>query len=136
MDGQITTMPLKYLQEGDEILLLLGSGVQTNYASLKPVNYERSIMSTTLNENVRLPEILDEDLAYLIGYMHGDGYVHIGKKVNWQAPKAVKMATADAYPQIRQRFVNSVERLFNLEPTMENGDGAVTNVSIYSRSGG
>jgi hypothetical protein len=46
------------------------------------VAYERSIMSTTLNENVRLPEILDEELAYLIGYMHGDGYVHVGKKVN------------------------------------------------------
>ncbi len=93
-----------------KFLLLLGSGVQTNYASLKPVEYERSMMSTTLNENVRLPEILDEDLAYLIGYMHGDGYVQIGKKVNWQAPKAVKMATADAHPQIRQRLVDIVER--------------------------
>jgi ribonucleoside-diphosphate reductase alpha chain len=133
MDGQITTMPLKYLQEGDEILLLLGGGVQTNYAALKPVNYERSVMSTTLNENVRLPEILDDDLAYLVGYMHGDGYVQWGKKVNWQAPKAIKMATADAHPAIRQRIMDTVERVFGITPTLEDGDGALINVSIYSR---
>lgn len=133
MDGEITTMPLKYLQAGDEILLSLGTGVQTNYATLKPVQYERSIMSTTLNEDVRLPEILDEELAYLVGYMHGDGYVHIGKKVNWQAPKAVKMATADFYPEIRQHIITAVEQIFNLTPTLEVGDGAVTNVALYSR---
>src|SRR5690606_6183040 len=117
MDGKITTMPLKYLQQGDEILLLLGSGIQTRYVELKPVDYQRSVMSTTLNENVRLPELLTEELAYLIGYMHGDGYVHIDKKVNWQAPKAVKMATDDKYPQIRERLVESIRHIFNVEPT-------------------
>lgn len=133
MDGKIVTMPLKYLHEGDEILLLLGGGVQTHYVPLKPVIYERSIMSTTLNENVRLPEILDEDLAYLIGYMHSDGYIHWGKKVNWQAPKAFKLATADAHPQIRQRLIDNIERIFNVKPTLENGDGALVNVTVYSR---
>ena len=133
MDGKITTMPLKYLQEGDEILLLLGRGVQTNYLTMKPVDYQRSIMSTTLNDNVRIPTILDEDTAYLLGYMHGDGYVHIGKKVTWQAPKAIKMATADAYPEIRERIVETVRRTFNVEPTIENGDGACKNVTMYSR---
>jgi len=112
MDGKIVTMPLKYLAEGDEILLLLGSGVQTNYVALKPVQYDRSVMSTTLNENVRLPEILDEDLAYLVGYMYGDGYVQWGRKVNWSEPKAIKLATADSYPEIRQRLIDIAERSF------------------------
>ncbi len=133
MDGKITTMPLKYLTTGDEILLLLGSGVQTQYVELKPVDYQRSIMSTTLNENVRLPELLTEDLAYLLGYMHGDGYVHVGKKVNWQAAKAIKLATADAHPTVRERLVNSIRDLFALEPSIENGDGACQNIGIYSR---
>jgi ribonucleoside-diphosphate reductase alpha chain len=135
MDGKITTMPLKYLTTGDEILLLLGSGVQTNYAELKPVDYQhqRSIMSTTLNENVRLPELLTEELAYLIGYMHGDGYVHVATKVKWQAAKAIKMATADAHHAVRERLVNSIRDLFELEPTIVDGDGACKIVSMHSR---
>jgi ribonucleotide reductase alpha subunit len=133
MDGKITTMPLKYLQPGDEILLLLGNGTNADYVSMKPLDYERSIMSTRLNEDIRLPEVLDEDLAYLVGYMHGDGYVQIGKKVTWQAPKAIKLATADAYPDIRQALIDITRRVFNIEPVINDGDGAVKNVAIYSR---
>jgi ribonucleoside-diphosphate reductase alpha chain len=133
MDGEITTMPLKYLQQGDEILLLLGNGVNGDYVQLEPVTYERSIMSTTLNTDVILPESMNEDLAYLVGYSIGDGYVQIGKKVNWQAPKGLKLATADAYPSIRERLVRIVQEQFGLHPTIETGDGACANISIYSR---
>ena len=133
MDGEITTMPLKYLQAGDEILLSLGTGVQTNYIALKPLQYERSIMSTTLNENVRLPEILDEELAYLIGYTHGDGYVQWGRKVNWRQPKGLKLATADDYPEIRERLIDIVKRVFNLDCSVRQGTGAVQEVAFYSR---
>lgn len=133
MDGQITTMPLKYLQPGDEILLLLGEGVQADYVRLSPVQYKRSVMSTTLNENVRLPETLDEDLAYLVGYMYGDGDVHSGKKVNWRAPKAIRMATADAYPEIRRRIIETTQRVFGITPTVDDREEASANVSLYSR---
>lgn len=133
MDGKLTTMPLQYLAKGDEILLLLGSGVQTGYVELSPVDYQRSVMSTTLNENVRLPELLTEALAYLVGYMHGDGYVHIGKKVTWQAPKAIKLATADAHPSIRERLLQAIQHQFELEPTIETGDGACKNIAVHSR---
>lgn len=133
MDGEVVTMPLKYLVEGDEILLLLGDGVETDYVPLTPVTYERSIMSTTLNEDVTFPEVLNEELAYCLGYMYGDGYVHIGKKVNWQAPKAIKLATADAHPAIRERLMHTIERVFGLKPTVENGDGACMTIAIHSR---
>lgn len=132
-DGKITTLPLADLSEGDEVLLLLGSGVAKEAIKLKPLKYERSVMATNLNENVKLPAEFNEDLAYLVGYMYGDGYVQMGKKVNWSAPKAIKMATADIYPQIRQRLIDATEKLFGLTPTIEQGDGAVKNVSIYSR---
>ena len=133
MDGEVTTMPLKYLQEGDEILLLLGEGSQTEYVTLAAVDYDRSVMSTRLNDDVWMPSVLNEDLAYLIGYMHGDGYVHWGKKVNWKAPKAIKMATPDSHPSIRQRLIGIIEEQFGLTPSLASGDGAVQNLSIYSR---
>ena len=133
MDGNITTMPLKYLQQGDEILLLLGQGIDGEYVSLKPLTYERSVMSTRLNTDVQLPAKLDEDLAYLLGYAYADGYVQMGKKVTWQAPKALKLATANAHPEIRDRLLKSVQTLFGIQPTLENGDGACQNIVIYSR---
>jgi ribonucleoside-diphosphate reductase alpha chain len=133
MDGEITTVPLKNLQPGDEVLLLLGQQSDSGYVPLKSLHYRRSIMSTTLNEDVRLPEVLNEDLAYLLGYMHGDGCVHVGRKVNWHAPKAIRMATADAYPEIRSRIIDAVSRTFHIQPTLEPGDGACMKVTIYSR---
>ncbi len=132
-DGKITTTALKYLQEGDEILLQLGDGVKQEYCALKPVEYERSIMSTKLNEDVHIPEYLNEDLAYLIGYMHGDGYIQWGKKVNWSAPKAFKLATADAHPTIRQRLVDIIQSQFGVTPLIRQGDGALAEVYVYSR---
>lgn len=131
--AEVITIPLHDLTVGDEILVLMGEGVNGDYVALKPVEYDRSIMSTKLNTNVTLPESLTEDLAYLIGYSFADGYVHIGKKVNWTAPKALKLATADAHPTIRERLVNIVASKLGLTPTIENGDGAIMNVSIYSR---
>ncbi|MFZ4814413.1 MAG: adenosylcobalamin-dependent ribonucleoside-diphosphate reductase [Phototrophicaceae bacterium] len=133
MDGQITTMALKYLQPGDEMLLLLGEATDGEEVPLKEVDYQRSIMSTTLNTEVTFPSTLNTDLAYWLGYAHGDGYVHIGKKVNWTAPKAIKLATSDDYPMIRQRLVEITEQLFGITPKIEQGDGAVKNIGIYSR---
>ena len=133
MDGQVVTMPLKYLQAEDEILTLLGDGIEADYVQLAPVDYDRSIMSTTLNTDITLPTELNEELAYFLGYAYGDGYVQMGKKVNWQAPKALKLATADSHPSIRERLVNTIQSLFNIDPTIENGDGACENVTVYSR---
>ena len=133
IDGQVVTMPLKYLQPDDEILTLLGDGIEKEYVQLAPVDYDRSVMSTTLNTDVSMPTELNEDLAYFLGYFHGDGYVHIGKKVNWQAPKGFKLATADSHPSIRQRLIDTLQSLFDVEPILEQGDGACANIVVYSR---
>ncbi|PJF22540.1 MAG: hypothetical protein CUN56_05480 [Phototrophicales bacterium] len=133
MDGKITTMALKYLQPGDEVLLLLGDGINSEYVALETETYDRSIMSTRLNEDVRLPNVLNEDLAYLLGYMYGDGYVIWGKKVNWSAPKGMSLAAANAYPEIQDRLTELIAELFDLQPVIEPGDGAFTNIKFYSR---
>ncbi len=133
IDGKIQTMALKYLQPGDEILLLLGEPIEDDPVVLNDVNYQRSVMSTNLNEDVTLPQTFNTDLAYLIGYLYGDGYVHWGKKVNWSAPKAIKLATSDTHPQIRERLVDIIQTQFGFNPTLEQGDGACMNVAIYSR---
>lgn len=132
-DGHLETVPLRELRVGDEILTLLGPGFNGEYVPLAPVAYDRSKMSTRLNENVSFPTHLTEELAYLLGYWYGDGYVHIGKKGTWSAPKALKLAVAAEHQDIQSTLVDLIEKLFGVKPVVEpHGKGCVT-VALYSR---
>src|SRR5438876_7589939 len=134
-DGEIVTIPLRELEEGDEILLLLGEGVDSN-ASFVPLSsspYKRSKMSTTLNEKVTLPTHLTPELANLLGFFYGDGYVMQGKKVTWQDEKGISLCVKNSRPGIQNRLVSLLKNLFSIEPVVGAGDGACTNIRAYSR---
>ncbi len=134
-DGEIVTIPLRELEEGDEILLLLGENPKnhTEYVPLVSTPYQRSKMSTTLNEQVTLPTHLTAELAYVLGYAYGDGYVIQGKKVTWRDEKGLSLSVAHAYPEIQERLITALKKLFSVNPVVEQGDGACNNVKIYSR---
>ena len=134
-EGEIATVPLRNLEEGDEILLLLGESANNN-SSLVPLTttpYLRSKMSTTLNENVTLPTHLTPELAYVLGYAYGDGYVLQGKKVTWKDEKGLSFAVANSQPEVQEHLATALKDLFSIEPISYPGDGACTNIHIYSR---
>ncbi|MEO6889498.1 MAG: LAGLIDADG family homing endonuclease [Ktedonobacteraceae bacterium] len=134
-EGNIATIPLRELKEGDEILLLLGDGNDCNElpVALSTSPYNRSKMSTTLNEKVTLPTHLTADLAYLLGFFYGDGYVRQGKKVTWRAAKGITVTVENSRPDIQNRLVSLLKTLFSIEPVINPGDGACTNITAYSR---
>ncbi len=134
-DGAVVTVPLRDLEEGDEILLLLGEGTKSDFplVPLSTTPYKRSKMSTTLNENVTLPTHLTPELAYLLGFFYGDGYVLHGKKVTWQDEKGISLAVENTRPDITSRLVSLLKDLFAVEPIVGPGDGACTNIRAYSR---
>src|SRR6266702_10131 len=116
-NGAIVTIPLRELQEGDEILLLLG-GEERNEPPLMPLTtspYRRSKMSTTLNEQVKLPAYLTPDLAYLLGYFYGDGCVKQGKKVTWQDEKGISLSVSNTQPDVQSRLISLIKELFSIE---------------------
>src|SRR5437763_1114607 len=133
--GELTTIPLRELQEGDEILLLLG-GEERNEPPLMPLTtspYRRSKMSTTLNEQVKLPAYLTPDLAYLLGFLYGDGHVMQGKKVTWHDEKGISYCVENSRPDIQQRLITLTRDLFGLEAKVYPGDGACSVITIFSR---
>src|SRR5256712_7731372 len=134
-NGEIVTIPLRGLEEGDEILLLLGEGVNSNvsFMPLSSSPYKRSKMSTTLNEKVSFPTHLTPELAYLLGYFYGDGSVLQGKKVTWQDEKGISLCVENSRPDIQNRLVSLLKNLFSIEPVVGAGDGACTNIRAYSR---
>src|SRR5204862_7781019 len=133
-NGEIVTIPLRELEEGDEILLLLGEGVNSNvsFVPLSSSPYQRSKMSTTLNEKVTLPTHLTPELAYLLGFFYGDGYVMQGKKVTWQDEKGICLSVSNTQPDVQNRLITLIRSLFAIEPRVNPGDGACTNVTAYS----
>ncbi len=134
-NGEIITVPLRDLTEGDEILQLLGESTK-NEAEQVPLTaspYIRSEMSTTLNENIQFPTHLTPELAYLLGYLYGDSYVIHGKKVTWQDDKGISLTVANNQPEAQQCLIALIQDLFGLEPIVEPGDGACTNVKASSR---
>jgi len=134
-NGEVVTIPLRELEEGDEILLLLGEGTKNNtpLVPLSSTPYKRSKMSTTLNENVTLPTHLTPELAYLLGFFYGDGYVLQGKKVTWQDEKGISFAVENTRPDITEHLVTLLKDLFAIESVVGPGDGACTNIRAYSR---
>src|SRR5438270_4876572 len=133
--GELTTIPLRELQEGDEILLLLG-GEERNEPPLMPLTTSpsrRSKMSTTLNEQVKLPAYLTPDLAYLLGFLYGDGHVMQGKKVTWHDEKGISYCVENSRPDIQQRLITLTRDLFGLEAKVYPGDGACSVITIFSR---
>jgi ribonucleoside-diphosphate reductase alpha chain len=133
--GELATVPLRELREGDEILMLLGNEERRNppLVPLTTSPYKRSKMSTTLNEQVKLPTHLTPELAYLLGFFYGDGYVIQGKKVTWQDEKGISCSVENARPDIQQRLITLTKELFGLEAKVYPGDGACTDIAIYSR---
>ena len=124
-EGKISTLPLKDLKIGDQILTFLGEEVEREHQILRPVEYNKSIMATNLNENISFPTVLDEKLSYLIGYMHGNGHIYENK--------AIKISIPDDRPEIKERIISHTKDLFALDVINEVGYGKCSTVAIYSR---
>lgn len=132
-DGIVHTVPLKELGVGDEILTLLGDGVPEREIMLAPLHYVRPKMSFSLNETVTLPNVLDERLAYVLGYMAGNGYVHAASDKDRNKAKSITISCPDSRPDLRNRLVQLLRDLFHAEPVLNPGGGAVTVIGLYSR---
>src|SRR5260221_12019750 len=130
-NGEIITIPLRELEEGDEILLLLGESTTDDieFVPLSSSPYARSKMSTMLNENITLPSHLTPELAYLLGYFYGDGYVMQGKKVTWQDEKGISLAVANTQYDVHEKLVSLLKDLFSIEAKDGLGVVAWTGIS-------
>lgn len=128
----IETKTLKDFKFGDIISIIPGSGY--SFDNFPIVNYGYSKLtsgnrSNRLNENVNIPEELDEPLAYFLGYLYGDGHV-IHKQENFAG---VSLACSNDYPNIKTKLIDIIKRSFNLETKVYAGDGDLETLDFYSR---
>lgn len=134
-NGRIQTKALNELTIGDETLISVTrcTGESTTEPRLEASDYQRSVMSTTLNTDVRLPEAVDSSLAYFVGYMLGNGSTIIGKKVTWQEAKGISLSVPSKRPEVAQLLLECINQSFGLNAETYAGDGACVDIHVYSR---
>ena len=112
------------LAKDDYLISLIPDNHESLDIPLEGFKYKKSKHASTLNEDVRLPEFLTKKLAYLIGLVFADGYVHQNK--------AIKIAVSPDQKYIEENITSIVDNLFGLSVSRNQGDGCI-NVIFYSR---
>jgi len=108
---------------GDEINMIWGKGNENNeYVSLLKPNLEGS--GNRLIKH-KLPEILNEDLGYILGYMYGDGSFDkkISKTTGNHIGTGISLACALDRPEIIKKLKTLWEKIFGSELNTKECDG-------------
>lgn len=126
LNEKLEEVKLKDIELGDQIVLIPGQiNNRKNYISLNNIEYTRNIYNNS-NRLIEynLPSILDEKLAYILGYSYGDGYIN---------DNVIELASSHDYPEIEAKLINYIHTVFNYKATVSKGDGAVNRIRIHSK---
>jgi len=126
-------IPVKDFECGQNIVTLTGSTTTKRLIKLNTdVKYEKksSNKSSRLNTNIKYPEYLNKDLAYLLGFSYGDGFYNIDK---FSEKYGLGLSCGNDYPEIKTKLINIIKSQFNFNATIKNGDGNLEVISIYSK---
>lgn len=129
-DGKnIEEKKLSDFEEGDTILLLAGvyKGKNKEYKSFCQYEYKNS---NNKPNNCKLPLFLNEDIAYLLGYSYGDGYVERNK---YGEPRDLSLACGHKYPEIENKLSKIISDNFGYHPRSRLGGGAVNRLDIRNK---
>ena len=142
-DGKnLNEKPLKEISiTDDKVVMLVGNNVQKPYINLENVPYERKDggingmgrsggNSGRLNASVILPKVLNEELAYILGYSYGDGTVEFDR---FDEPKLLEFACAHSHPDIQHKLCENIKNVFGIDASIRLGDGKMNRVTIGSK---
>lgn len=127
------------LNIGDPIGILLGQNNRTEYQSL--IHSYQKPLSRTLKdgekiphnryEEIILPTALNEKLAYLIGYAHGDGYTEVRK----QGTSSLSVTVCSADTEIINKIISYRQEVFGKEVNSYPGCGNCVKIHICATEG-
>lgn len=132
-NGNLREMKVDDLEVGDPIVLIPGIPRNIPYLGLDTKKYEKKNYSNKynrLNEDVMVPNKLDEKLAYILGYSYGDGSVEYDK---FNEPYALSLSCSNDWPNIKVQLCEYITEKFNYIPTIKRGDGDLEVLNIHSK---
>ncbi len=132
LDARGKEAPLRSFSINDDICLLPGSIERDKKEYIKlenwaPDNFDDP--ARRYNRNIVVPERLTPDLAYLIGYSYGDGYVD---RKNGE-PIGLSLACSNDWPGVKDRLAAIASKIFNYNIIFSPGDGDLDDAKLGSK---
>lgn len=132
-DGDIKEVRIKDLAVGNTVVIIPG----THNRNEKEIELSKNDyvkkglnLSNRRHQGLIFPKTLNKDLAYLIGYAYGDGFVRRDK---FNEPISLFMACGHAWPRIEDKLSKIIKETFSCEAKSGAGDGAVNTLAIHSK---
>ena len=127
-DGHLTETKLRDLQVGDNITLCIGSKLHKLGCNRLQINdYANSNYKPA---NCSLPQLLNIELAYLLGYSYGDGYVEQNK----HGENSLSLSCSNDYPDIKTKLETYCKIIFNYTIRRNKGDGNLENIKNCNKT--
>lgn len=133
IEGNHKNITIKESLENTIIGIIPGKNEFINYPKLEYYEYVKNDFgnkSNRLKMDVKFPEQIDEEFAYLLGYSYGDGHIERDKL---NKPYAFSLACAEKYPDIIDKNMKIISKM-NTYVSCTPGDGKVFNVTFCSKS--
>lgn len=130
--GNLEEKRVSDLSTGDYLNIIPGTTNFTKqYVTLSEVQYTLDSKNNSNRlKTYQLPEILDEDLAYLLGYCYGNGSVE--KQKNGKA-SCISIAIPDDQLEISRKIKRIINSTFGYSSNKLNSDGKCHHYHICSR---
>lgn len=129
-DGILTESQLNDLNVGEEIVLCVGEGFNDkHYTTLHDDGYENV---NNKPSNCTLPNILDEKLAYILGFSYGNGCVSMDRKK--EDVGSLELSCCNDYPEVKEKLKKYVEDVFNYTSNWGDGDGNLEVLTISNKT--
>jgi len=127
-DGELVEKKLKDFNSGDPIILIPGTPIEKDYIKLNTMEY---ISKSGKQNKVKLPDLLDEKLAYILGYSYGDGSVEYDK---YDEPSHLSLACSNDWNKIKEQLVAYIKDKFGYNSKISAGDGNLERIRIHSKN--
>jgi ribonucleoside-diphosphate reductase alpha chain len=126
-DGQEKT--IKEIGDSGHIDRILGCGFYSGKdIVLKNITYTKHPYnnSNRLNEKIRFPRKIDNKLAYILGYMYGDGYT-------CESDGEISLPVDDLWPSIQNKLSKYIQDVFHHNISCRRGDGKYNILRMHSK---
>ena len=118
---------------GSPVTQIVGNGWMGKNINLITTNYKKRGInkSSRLNKNVKLPNVLDEKLSYLLGLMYGDGCI---ERSSAEVDSTICVALSDDWGAIKDKYLQYSKDVFNITPSIkQKTNEACSRGRLYSR---
>ncbi|MCJ8347761.1 HNH endonuclease, partial [bacterium] len=133
-DFKICEKRLKDFELGESVIVIPGTHEQDRkeYCELLPHNYKIKDWnnSNRLNDNVKFPKVMTEDVGYIIGLIYANGHVEYDK---FNDPLTIDIAVPHNQPDVESKLSRLVNKNFNYNTPIRAGDGQINRISIGSK---